>query len=718
MTTPSFLIPTSDSAEWSNLKDDVRSEVRAYLRALAPLFPRPPRIGAAIKAAAKTLGIAPNTMRRKYDDFRNGTTKSIAGCDRTFPPFDWRVLVNYTKAEPPAQTLPKEFIHRVWKPLCELNQRKSAPAHRQLIRGYHQRQFVIGGKVFTKCPGYEDVKPQGGHVPGWPAPNGHGIPHGWSYTNLMHYKPAKIELAAMREGLGAALGKHGPKILHTRVGLWVGSHYIWDDVKRDMKALLLSRNQIVGIQELGCLDFFPADRFAVHRRPQYEENGRKDSLKEREMRFLVAAVYRNRGYSPRGTVNIVELGTAAIRKALAEFLYEHSDGLITTRTPGIAGREQALAGYWGRGGGNPRHKAALESHHNLLQNEAGHLLAQTGHDRNPPEWLFGIEAVTQGVCKMLATLPQKRAELLMAPMHEYWQLLDLLSEIDQFIGWRTDHRLEGWEKCRHTLVEYRLDPAREEWLGLSDYLALPIASQQMLAAAATADPRYRRPRKMAPREVSASGEGAGELIRFPDHVIALMFADDRLGEDLRETKMLDAQSEFDVSNQLAGPERMKFRGQVATPSGEIVPLDERQKYGVVLNPWDAEQLWVYQAKGGFIGTVPRVQRLSMLEDHGPALGHRSHIIAGMLAPLRDRHANVAHEMKLLQANNEAVRNGEAVTVEEKDSLRNLRRIQRELSAEDRAAALDSTQDVAEPAQISNEEISSLFATTSEEPNEL
>ena len=657
-------IPDDDSAEFSNLKDETRSEVREMLRAIGRLMDVKKGICAAIKAEARDLGISVKTMHRKFDEWRNGCERTLNGTKRRFQAGDWRMLINFAKQHPVAQTLPAAFVEKIWKPLVEENQRKTKPAWRMLVRGFHRRRFIVDREVFDVCPGYENC-PQG-----WPPANGKGIPHGWSYSNLLNYQPTDAEKCAMREGLGVAIARHVPKILHTRFGLYVGSHYSFDDVLRDMKALLIARNQEVRVQEIGCMDFFSADRFAVHRRPQYKDGDRTDNVKEREMRFLLAAVLRNNGYSPRGTEMIVERGTATIREPLEEFLYRHSDKKITVRRAGITGREQALKGYFGRGGGNPMHKALHEAHHNLLQNEAGHLPAPTGHDRNPPEWLFGIEAVTEDVCKSIGKLladpdplKRERAGLIFAPMCEYWQLIELLQTIDDLIAWRTDHRIEGWHKCGHVCVEYRRDLNSNQWLSNREFLALPSNEQQLIVAAATADPRYRNPRQLAPREVLI--RGSADLIRFPDHVIALMFADDSLGEDLRETKTLTSDGQFDIANQLAGPERMRFAGAVLTPQGEMLRLVEHERYGVVLNPWDSAQLWIYDKDGGFLGTSPRVKRLSLMDDHTRALGEREHTVKTLLEPLRARHPNAAKEFAQMQVHNEKIADADLVTPREK-----------------------------------------------------
>lgn len=686
-------IPDSDSAEFAHLRDDVRAEVRAYQGAVGRLLAlngkaKKGALKMAIIAEAREIGVSPRTLSNKYYDYRSGVTRKTPFTTRTFPPQDWRVFVNYAKQEPAAQQLPNEFIDLLWKPICGLFaprvvhksktarrsfQRNAKAAHRFLMRGYHRRRWVFAGqKIEGYVPGYQE----------FPLPTGKGIPAGWSYENLRNYFPSRFETVAIGEGLGKAIGLHFPKVLHTRVGLWPGSHFSFDDVQRDVKGLLISRNQIVVPQELGCMEILSADRFLVHRRPIFErDDGVKDHIKEREMRFVVAAWGRHTGYNAeRGTELITELGMAAIRPPLAEFLYEHSHGMVRVRGAGITGREQALKGYWGRGGGNPRHKALLESHHNLLHNEAAFLPAPTGHDRQPPEWLFGLEAVTQDVCRSLARMlqdpnpaVQERAGLLFAPMCEWWQLLELLTQIDEFIAWRTDHRIEGWEKCGFTTVDYRRDITQDKWLSGRELLELPVEERRLIESAALGDARFRNPRRLAPREVMM--RGWNELTQFPDHVIALMFADDSLGEDLREPRRLNAEGQFEVSDQLAGPDRMVFAGKIRTAQGEVIPLRETESYGTVLNPWDAAHLWIYDRNGGYLGTAPRIERLCLSDDHTHVLGQREHELKTLLTPLRDRSASASRELVLLQEHNERVANGAAVTQEEKRAARKQDRTQ-------------------------------------------
>lgn len=633
-----FDIPPQDRAEFAVETEACRKEVFRLLRVMKRLLANDGKIGAKIAHEAQLLGWAEVTLRKYYDRFRHSG--------------DWRTLIDRRRFPDPLQRgcVPNEIIE-LFRKLVGENQRKDAPAYRELMRRYRAGVEVAPGVAW---PEYD------------PETDG---PRGCSLRNLRR-KLRAFEKVAMREGLGAALSKHGPKVLTTRVDLWVGSHLMIDDLLRDFEVLLLPAGKRARIQELGILDLFSGDRFMVHRRPQFErEDGVKDSLKEKEMRYLVAAWARGVGYSPRGTEILSEGGTAVVRKELAQWLHQYSDSAISVRYPGQLGDEQAIAGYFGRGGGNPRHKPHLESVHNLLHNEAANLPAATGHDRNPPEWLHGLQAMTTQVVKWICELPLEKALLLRPAMAEYWQGLDLLAEIDWRIATRTDHELEGWVKLNHVRVEYCQDAINDVWIGPEQFAQLPQRSQEMLMQAAAAYPAFQRVRKLCPREVFV--KGAQELVRMPDHVIALMFIDRDLGDDLRQKRRLNADGMFEIQHQLADPEPMFFSREVVRPDGGVLRLEERHDYQAVLNPFDSEALWIYGPGGDVIGTAPRVQRASRIAAGSmhQALGRRSHEISALLTPLRERHADAAQLVAELQEHNGAIRRGEDVSDEAKQLAR-------------------------------------------------
>jgi hypothetical protein len=161
------------------------------------------------------------------------------------------------------------------------------------------------------------------------------------------------------------------------------------------------------------------------------------------------------------------------------------------------------------------------------------------------------------------------------------------------------------------------------------------------------------------------------LRTLPDHLIALMFCDKSLGDDLRESRRLNDHRVFDVSDACAESGRMYFEPYAIAPDGSRIDLDPVASHGTVLNPYDRDRLWVYTPAGGYIGASPRRNRVS---PHDPGairlrLGQISHDKAAMLAPLRERHADAAAQIAELQAHNRAVKDGAPVTPEAKAHAR-------------------------------------------------
>lgn len=619
-------IHPDDMADYAALPEAARHEITGLLRAMSAICTAARgQIQQTIAREAMVFGLSQKRMRSLWDTFRKSG-------------HDWRTLINRSKF-PEIGERRKVSVSDIqtFRKFAERNQRKTRPAHRSLVRAWRR------GEIHTDTP----INPVT------------GLPEGWTYRNMLRHQSSKFELTAMRQGFGAAISQHMGRVHTTRCGLWVGSHYVPDDVLRDFKVLLLqgARGKEARVAELGVLDVYSGHRFAVHRRPEFiTDEGKKDKIKEREMRFLTAAILRNQGYSPRGTEWLTELGTAAVRKALASFLHDHSKGLITVREAGITGKTQALKSLTGRGGGNPAHKSWVESHHNLLQNEAGHLLAATGHDRNPPEWLHGIERETEQIIKWIAELPAERAMLLRANILEYWQALDILREIDQVIATRTDHDLQGWAECRHTTIEYRTDLTTDQWITQEEFLSLPAPAQNNILSLVEVMPPgvIARPRKLSPLEVYQ--RGCSELIRFPDHVIALMFCSRDLGDDLRASRRLNSSSEIEIQDSIVSAEPMLFQGHATSPDEERIALDSRATYGTVLNPFDTSTLWIYDPAGRYIGTSSRIQRACLADKDAviPQLAERSHTLATLTAPLRERHSDIEQNIREIHAHNAAV----------------------------------------------------------------
>lgn len=334
----------------------------------------------AIRDAAALCGISPVTMRRWYDIWRNSGGNPLSLVDRRYRKIQARSRVTLSK-----------FL-AYWHGLCAKCQRNGGiPTARQhLLKTWTERRDTI--------PGYEDW-------PGWPR-----VPSGWSLRNLQRLAPQSLETVALKQGIRAAAPQLA-QVLATREGLWLGSHFLFDDVWLDLMALS-GRDKGQPLQ-LGVLEYLTGKRVAwgqkIRRRD--EETGRMIHLNQRDMRCILALWGATVGYSPRGTTLVVENGTAAISKELEELLYHASGGLIKVDRSGIGGVRQTLKqGHGGRGVGNPRHKAALESYHNLQHNRLSHLPGATGHDRTPPETCTGWYAPRSSSSRRWTSCPQTRPD--------------------------------------------------------------------------------------------------------------------------------------------------------------------------------------------------------------------------------------------------------------------------------------------------------------------
>jgi len=274
-------------ARFTSLPVRVQDEAQTWMHILQAVA------GAANKSAAiryqaerhvHMRGFSAKNIIRKYYAWRKA-------------PNDMTVLIN--KARLPARQandmgtrLPSDFIHW-WKKLCERNQRKSKPAYRDLCRRWRNGDDI---------PGYGTWRDWYAAQHDAPAPDGYvpELPRGWSYGNLMRHAPAEFELAAARIGR-AAVARFRPLVFTSRVGLEVGQFYVFDDLEHDLKVNVPGVNHIaMRPLELAALDLFSGCKFAYGLKPTLiDDDGAKEKLKEREMRFLLAYILTRLGYGRR-----------------------------------------------------------------------------------------------------------------------------------------------------------------------------------------------------------------------------------------------------------------------------------------------------------------------------------------------------------------------------------------------------------------------------------
>lgn len=625
MNTLALISPT---AEFVQLPWDVRAEVERWIKALERIVDAKPK-GPAIAAVAQELRVGESTVRFKLKKWLDG--------DRHFS-----AIVNRAKVPHWEERLPDEFIQEV-KARFEGNKRKCRPAWRQLIRDC-QNGIPI--------PGYDrnpPIDPILGH------------PEGWSYQNLMKLaKSTKFEMTAMRIGLGKALSAHGPKIFTSRVGLWPMSHVMFDDITHDnfVHWRVGKSIQLCRVQELGVLDVLSGSRFAWGARPQAKrDDDTKDSLKGADARLLFASVLHGYGYSPLGTEWVIEHGTSTLPDRLIDIVTKATEGKVTFRFSGFLGKEQAIAGMFrGTGGGNPRHKPHLESLHNLIHNELAALPAQTGPDKERrPEELAGLLAHTSDLIKVCEMLTEYQRDLLRLPTMEYYsEYLPLLRTVYDRIDERTWHSLEGWRECGFMSTQYRVSLTHDQWMTREEYLALPAPAQVAVREVVNANPtEYQRPCSFSPRQVFR--QGLRTLVPAPVSLIAeIVYQDLARPEKVKDNSFL-------IRDDAISPDEVRYESRIVTLDKREIELRDRETYDAVVNPFDPSVLWVYTAKGAFLGLAPLDSKAGRgdYDAVNAKLGRREKRLASLIEPLKKRHASLARQASARDEHNANVIEGPA-----------------------------------------------------------
>ncbi len=644
------IIPKHELPDFSRYPDECKREVRRLMNAMARLVACAGRgIGSACAEEAAKFDISAKRMRTIYDAYLVG---------------GWRALINRRKFPDPAENLPFEFLE-FWKTLCEENKRKSEPASRELIRGWRTGYIMRRGKKvkLDSIPGYKE-RPE--------AAPGKDHPTGWSYRNLLRHAPTRFEIVAARIGADAAAA-HRPLVYTGRKGLWVASHYMFDDLWHDLFV-----NTFVEKQHGRPLELFSHDlcsarkvRWGIRVRTR-KEDGSYQGLAERMTRMILTATLFLDGYSLRGTVLVAEHGTAAIpgatyerdreiiREGLDLMLWEASGGLITVERSGMQGAAAAAGQYSGISKGNPRRKASLESSNYLVHNEFAALPALTGKDvATRPEELHGLLKHNAALLAAYDQLSPSRRERLDFPMLEVNQFLEVAQDIYANIENYTEHDLVDWEECGHVVNEFLFD---NRWVDQRAIMNLEPEVRAMFETLIESGKVQTRPRRMSRREVWDAG--AGELVKLSGFGVVAI-----LGEDLGvERKMRDGMFQF--ADAEVGPGIHRFYSRAIDAYGAQIELPEGA-YKTFVNPFAPDTLFVCDLKGGYIGECSRTRRAQNDDPQAVAraCGAAEGREAEMLEPFRKRGMDAAREKLARHKNNARVVGDAPITPEEKEVKR-------------------------------------------------
>lgn len=647
------------SPTWANLPQDERTEIHR----LITHFRQAPEsnVVAWLRSLADDLGTKYPTLRTKYYAWRNSG-------------YAWTSIIDTRRVSDKritAAAISLSQSPRFAAYLVELvgeYQRKNAPAFRELHRRWRVRDRII--------PGYEQWQ-------GWPK-----IPHGWSSRNLDRIVKRETSAAALRSirvGTSSKTNTFLPTALTTRTNLWPGAVIQLDDQWHDnyLTTGVGTKARAVRAIELGAQDVFSAHRFHWGCKPRLRrENGSMQDLNGADARLFVAGMLHRTGFSPRGTMLMVEHATMSISEDIERILYDATRGMIRIDRQPIEGKQAALCGYWsGTEGGNFRAKALLESTHNLIRNDLSALPMQTGSYSSGIAGPVTTERQIAYITRVLKAVMEKaphRANLLRLPTWDFHsQFIPFLTDYYLFgLAMRTDHELEGWNQLGFVTTEYTLAPGSGQYLAESDFLALADAHREIIREEANRNPeRWIRRRKLSPLEVWNA--------RPQFNPIGSAIVCDLIGKDMaRECVAQRGFIEFSDQSISSDPLIYQARYSSGPHRGREIPHGE--KISLFANPFDDATAIVIDAAGRYLGEVALYKRVTPItpdafgsdapfdcrpdirsQELKAAAGEKHARIADILEPTRILHASRVQEARDLREHNRRVIAGEPITEEER-----------------------------------------------------
>lgn len=566
---------------------------------------------------------------------------------------DWQRLVNRARVPDRSACLAPETVAH-WHQLCARFMGRMAAAHRELRRQWHH----------------------GHEIPGLPRENRPAdLPRSLSYSNLTRpgYRPGDVQISVARVGVSAA-APYLPCVLSTRVGLAPGSWFFFDDIWHDFSVTVPGQMGARRLLQFHCIELLSGCQIARGMKPELlnAATGRMERLKEREMLFLLAHQLGNLGYNADACTLGMEHGTANVDERVDRLLHEASGGKLRIARGGIQNPALADGLYAGRGKGNFKFKAALESLGNLVHNETGDRLllpAQVGSNMrlNAPDELHGRLAHLDQLQKCALLLPADLRDLVTAeitpPVH---RAIELVDAIQRRMNERTDHDLEGWEACGFIRALYRLAP-EHPWLPQADLRAMPPAVRVAVEAAILADSRLAKARYLSPAEVFAE-RVQPLLTRLPAHLCVQL-----IGQDHADLRRVGKDGRFHFEDMDLGPGEHHYDGWLHTEEGHKGDaVQDGEKYATFVSTLDPLRLHVCDAKGRYLGWCERTRTFHRNDAEGfaRAAGEAQKAVRERLAPaLAASRPLIQRDMQATEHANQILAETAALAVQEKSAAR-------------------------------------------------
>lgn len=617
----------------SNMPDDV-SAAATLLHEVMKRIDQAPNKTKEMKAVVSEFGhmdgySVANLERKRSKWLRQGKTAVAL--------IDGRSLKKHNKTN--------VALGECYKEYCENNQRSSRAGYRAMMRDFYN------GKTLPYIGSWLDVWNQQRSEPPPQFCPRNWVPVGWKYDNLQRkFKLSKYEAKAVRIGSFAAASEQ-PAVLTTRAGMLPGQMFMFDDVWHDLEVLY--KGEPVRPLELSCIDVYSSYKVGYGIKPrERRDDGKRTNLTEHDMRFLLVHILCTVGYHPDGCTLVVEHGTAAIREWLEKELAIMDPNINVLRSS-IIGEQVHKGMFPGKGGGNFKLKASLESLHRLPHFEMAFLPGQTGGDsRNSlPEQLAGLQKFEKDLAMAILKMTPDRAAMLLHEMPSFDHYRDAYSELNIRLQNRDWHQLEGWEADGLHVEEFRIAQT-DAFQPISNLNGLDPLERRALLNLARRDPAHLlNVRNLSPREVWQRTEG--QMKRLPK-----IYAPRILGEKTGEILRVSPDGYIHHKNQEINASELVFRATHCLDQHNVrVALNPRQKYLCHVSPFNPTEMYVSDLDSGTVlGIAPavnaprKIDQELIMHEVGKVASHK----AAQAAPLRRRHEAQAAAKSFKEEHNRKV----------------------------------------------------------------
>ena len=610
---------------------DEATKILSFVDALAVFAQAADKKAAAAAMSARLAplgftGLSLKSLYRKLDDFRREGV--------------WSLVPGKYKRENVRGIVANERFVEHWQTLVLDNRRKMRPAWRRLVADF------CGGVDIPGVGTWRDVYLQlRGFFPsdGEPCPwSERNPPPGWSFRNLLKFKPDEFAMVAAHHGMAEAKSRFGLTVSKTRVGLACCQVVEFDDMWYEHAVIYPGNKEPQRVVEFAAIDVLTGHVICHLAKPIRERgDGTRETLKAAWAKYVYHYVICVTGLPPERVVLVGERGTTKADDEFEEALklvnaWRGAQGQkpVEWRTGALANAPLAKGLHNGAVKGNPRNKPHVEQMHATLKNSVGHILGEIGGGRGVQPEETGAMAAEAKKLVALAYASNLPVEKIETPFLSWQAYAEVIERAHRDMDERTDHALEGWEECGFVKGEFKLK-SEASWRAVRALAEMSPEEAGAIGALVKAGMAEYRERRLSPREAWEKSKGV--LKAVPDYLAPRI-----LGSELCCTARVTANMQFVYKDPNIG-----VRLRIAAIAGGKL-LKRGAVYRVWVNPLDGSKAYVCDLQGVFQGVAKVLESVradATPEELAAQLGLRQKVLsaeARRLAPVARRRQAAAN----------------------------------------------------------------------------